>query len=96
VKPFVKTNGASGVAKFVEGAGGAANTYTTLLQQEGGRWVLTHPFFARTFIWVPQIAMYKQVKGMALGADEQAVLTTGVRPLQLYVQRLYQQIGFVP
>ncbi|MGI8907027.1 MAG: hypothetical protein ACR2IE_11120 [Candidatus Sumerlaeaceae bacterium] len=94
VKPAVRTNQASGVAKFVEPGGGPLNTYTTLLAQESGRWVLAHPFFARTFIWVPQIAAYKHTKGMPLGEDERSVLTTGLGPMQLQVQKIYQQLGF--
>lgn len=96
LKPVVKTTNGLGLAKFVEGAGGAANTYVTMVQQENGRWVLSHPFFARTFVWVPQIAAYKQTHGIALSADEQSVLASGVGPLQRYVQKVYQQIGFTP
>jgi hypothetical protein len=92
--PSTKTKQGSGAAKVVDSSGGKPATYTTLLAQENGRWVLVHPFFARTFVWQPQIAVAKQARGQALAPDEQSLLSTGITPIQNQIRQTFQQLGF--
>lgn len=97
INPAVKTKGALGVAVLTEkiaSNGAPAVKYTTALVQEGGRWVIAHFFAARDFVWVPQLAMYKRQRRMALAPEEAMFLASGYTPFQQQVQAVYTNVGY--
>lgn len=86
--------GGTGIARFIENGPEGLQTYTTVVALEGSRWVFVRPFFARTFIWTPQLAWYKTGRGMALTPEETQFLREGYEPLQKSVQAIYRSVGY--
>lgn len=82
------------MADVTEPAAAGTLKYKTALAQENGRWVLAHFFFARNFIWMPQIALYKQARGLPLTPDEQLFLRAGFAPFQQQVKAVYGMVGY--
>lgn len=91
--PQVFTRDSHAVARMLDAQ---QRSHVTLLTQENGKWVLTHPFFARTYVWLPHLANFKKQRNLPLGPDEQAVLSSGLVPLQQQVQKIYDYVGFKP
>lgn len=92
-KVTVAKKGGVALASLTESGPTGNVTYTTVLVQEGGRWVLAHNFFTRDFVWVPQLALYKQARKMPLGLEEQVFLHSGFTQFQQQVQQIYQSVG---
>jgi len=88
--PRSAAKGVQGAAQLVDQA---QKNHTTLLALENGKWLLAHPFFARTYYWVPQLAQYKRARNLPLGPDEQAALASGVAPIQQQVQQILAGLG---
>lgn len=84
-----------GVALVTDPSSAPPKTYVTLVYQEAGRWVLYHPFFARDFVWVPQLAYYKALRRLPNGPDEMAYLSQGFTPFIEWARGLYQHCGYL-
>ncbi len=84
-----------GVALVTDSSMTPPKTYITLVYQEAGRWVLYHPFFARDFVWVPQLAYYKALRKMPNAPEELAYLNQGFAPFIEWARGLYQHCGYV-
>lgn len=84
------------LAKVTDSSSGTPVEFLTLLLQEQGRWVLYHPFFARDFVWVPQLAYYKKYRRMPNAPEEQAYLMHGFAPFQNWARGYYELCGYWP
>lgn len=72
-----------GVARIrATGPGGEREEYFTPLVQENGRWVMARFFFARDFVWIPLLSMYKQQHNIPPGPDEMIYRSAGLAPFQ--------------
>jgi hypothetical protein len=92
--PVVKTNDYGfGVAKVTERPEHGGRQFTTPIVQEYGRWVVARFFFARDFVWVPQLAAFKRAKNIPLTPDELQFLTAGFAPLQEQARQAYRSVG---
>lgn len=89
-------NTATAVSRLVDRTPEGDRIFTTLLREERGQWYLVHPFWARTFIWTPQIAPIKQSLNLPLSLDEVSYLQSGVSPMQAYIRQVYTMLGFQP
>lgn len=94
--PVVTHRQGLAVARIITDSPSGPQTFTTVLMQQNGRWVLVQPFFARTFIWTPQLAAYKRARNLPLSADEQMYATSGTLPFQQQVQTIYTAVGYRP
>lgn len=93
-EPVVKIRGGLAMADVFDKGSAGTVKYSTALVQEGGRWVIAHLFGARDFVWVPQLAFYKQARNMPLGVDEHSYLTKGFAPFQQRVRQVYAMTGY--
>jgi hypothetical protein len=82
------------VAEVIDDSSGVSAKYVTGIVQESGRWVLLRLFFARDFVWVPQLAHYKRIHKLGNPYDEQLFLGQGFAPFQQYVQSLFSSSGY--
>jgi hypothetical protein len=78
----------------VDGPDGKQEEYITPLALENGRWLMTRFFFARDFVWTPQLATYKQAKQIQPGPDEMQYLSAGVAPFQDRARQILQAAGY--
>jgi len=85
-----------GLAKVTDSSTTPSKVFLTMLYQEGGRWVLYHPFFARDFVWVPQLAYYKKLKGRPNAPEEAEYLRNGFAPFTEWALSYYRYCGYVP
>jgi hypothetical protein len=93
-EPFSRTFHAVGAGKVTaRRPDGTLASYTTPIVQENGRWVIARYFFARDFVWTPQIATHKRAKNIPLGPDEQEFLTAGFGPMQGRAQSVLGSVG---
>ncbi len=54
---------------------------------------MVQPFFARPFVWTPQIAWYKRMHKLPLSEEEQLYMTQGAVPFQQQVKTVYSLVG---
>ncbi|MCX7624883.1 MAG: hypothetical protein N2Z21_01505 [Candidatus Sumerlaeaceae bacterium] len=87
---------AYGVAVVTDISTGKPVDYVTLLYQESGRWVLYHPFFIRPFIWMPQLAYYKKLRGMQNAPEEIEYLKNGFSSFTEWAQKYFTYCGYKP
>ncbi|MGC8840831.1 MAG: hypothetical protein ACP5QZ_05165 [Candidatus Sumerlaeaceae bacterium] len=87
---------AYGVALVTDSSSGRPVDYVTLVYQEAGRWVLYHPFFARDFVWLPQLAAYKKHKGLPNSPDEVEYLKNGFAPFTQWARSFFTYCGYSP
>ena len=93
-EPFNRTLHAVGVGKVTARLpDGSLASYTTPIVQENGRWVIARYFFARDFVWTPQLATHKRAKNIPLGADEQEFVAAGFAPMQARAQAVLSSVG---
>ena len=78
----------------VPGPDGKQEEYITPLALENGRWLMTRFFFARDFVWTPQLATYKQSKQIPVSPEEMQYLTSGVAPFQEKARQILQAAGY--
>ena len=78
----------------IPGPDGKQEEYITPLALENGRWLMTRFFFARDFVWTPQLATYKQAKQIPVGPEEMQYLTSGVAPFQEKARQILQSAGY--
>ena len=78
----------------IPGPDGKQEEYITPLALENGRWLMTRFFFARDFVWTPQLATYKQAKQIPVGPEEMQYLTSGVTPFQEKARQILQSAGY--
>ncbi len=78
----------------VDGADGKPEEYIAPLALENGRWLMTRFFFARDFVWTPQLSMYKQAKQIQPGPDEMQYRSGGVVPFQDRARQILQAAGY--
>ncbi len=83
-----------GVALVTDTSSGRPLDYVTLVYQESGRWVLYHPFFARDFVWVPQLAYYKKLKAIPNSPDELEYLKSGFAPFSQWARSFFTYCGY--
>ncbi len=82
------------VARVTDHSTGSPVDYETLLIQEGGRWVISHFFFARDFIWMPQLAHFKKLNGIPNSPDETVYLTQGLQPFVEWARGQFLNCGY--
>lgn len=82
------------VADVFETNNSSVTKYTTAIVQENGRWLIARFFFARDFVWVPQLATYKSAHRLPLDTDEQAFLATGFAQFQEQVRAIFATLGY--
>lgn len=87
---------AYGVAVVTDISTGKPIDYVTLLYQESGRWVLYHPFFVRPFIWMPQLAYYKKLRGMPNAPEEIEFLKNGFTSFTDWADKYFTFCGYKP
>jgi hypothetical protein len=94
--PFLhhKSGVAIAIADVPEETSRGTLKYRALLSQQNGRWFLAHYFFARNFIWLPQITEYKLAHGMPLSLDEQLYRQSRFAPFQQQVRSAYEMAGY--
>lgn len=93
-KPEIVQSKAVAVARLTCDTPTGPQSYTTLLVQEAGRWVLAQPFYVRPFVWTPQLAHYKQTHGLPLSHEEQVYLHAGFAPFQQQISGVYAALGY--
>jgi hypothetical protein len=93
-EPFNRTLHAVGAGRVTaRQPDGTLASYTTPLVQENGRWVIARYFFARDFVWTPQLAAHKRAKNIRLGPDEQEFVTAGFAPMQARARAVLTSVG---
>ena len=90
--PAVTAEDGYGMATVTDSALGGAS-YATAIVQENGRWLVARFFYARDFVWVPQLALFKHSHGAHLTPDEKQFLAGGFVPFQESTRRYLARLG---
>ena len=89
-----KVNYGLAMADVIETSGSVVLKYSTPLVQQKGRWTIGQLFFARDFVWMPQLAWYKRIRNLPLGTDEKTFMTLGFSPFQQRARSIFTMTGY--